>query len=73
MEKSPVMHLVGKAAWLLTALASIHIGAVAVLNFNAFSYLPESLMFLVMPIHVLYLVAGIYSLVMLFMPCHCCE
>ena len=72
MEKSPIMHMLGKAAWFLTALASIHVGAMA-FQFNAFSYLPESLGFLFMPIHVLYLAAGIYSLVMLFMHCRCCE
>lgn len=74
MEKSAIMHYLGKAAWLLTAIASIHVGAMVVIPFDAFSKLPESLMFLYMPIHVLYLVAGIYSLVTLFMHCgSCCE
>lgn len=72
MDKSPMMHWVGKAAWLITALASIHLGALAVFQFNAFMYLPASLAFLIMPIHVLYLVAGVYSIVMLFMDCRCC-
>jgi uncharacterized membrane protein YuzA (DUF378 family) len=73
MENLSAMHLIGKAAWLITALASIHVGAFAVFRFNVFSYLPESMGFLFIPIHVLYLVAGIYSLVMLFMHCRCCE
>lgn len=74
MEKTAIMHYLGKAAWLLTALASIHVGAMAFFQFNAFSYLPESLSFLFMPIHVLYLAAGIYSLVTLCMHCgSCCE
>ena len=42
MENLSPMHLMGKAAWLLTALASIHVGAFAVFGFNLFSYLPES-------------------------------
>lgn len=73
MDKSPMMHWVGKAAWLITALASIQVGAVAVFQFNAFEYLPVSLSFLIMPIYVSYLVAGVYSFVMLFMHCRCCE
>jgi uncharacterized membrane protein YuzA (DUF378 family) len=73
MENSMGMHLVGKAAWLITALASIQVGALAVFGFNSFSYVPESLQFIVMPIYCLYLIAGIYSFVMLFMHCRCCE
>lgn len=70
MDKLSMMHWVGKAAWLITALASIHLGAYALFNeFNALAYLPASL---IMPIHVLCLVAGVYSLVMLFMHCGCC-
>lgn len=73
MDKSPAMRMVGKAAWLLTALASMHVGAVALFGFNAFEYMPESLIFLIKPIFALYFIAGVYSFVMLFMHCRCCE
>ena len=73
MDKSPVMRMVGKAAWLLTAFASIHVGVVALFGpeYNMIQkYMPDAL---VQPLFVAYLVAGIYSLVMLFMHCRCCE
>ncbi len=76
MEKSSTMHLIGKAAWLLTALASIHVGAVALFGsqYNLLQYLPQYLPeMLVSAVYALYLIAGVYSLVMLFMPCGCCE
>jgi hypothetical protein len=73
MENSMGMHLVGKASWFITALASIHVGALGAFGFNSFNYVPESLAFIIMPIHYLYLIAGAYSFVMLFMHCRCCE
>jgi uncharacterized membrane protein YuzA (DUF378 family) len=73
MDKAPVMRMIGKAAWLLTALASIHVGAVALFGTEydmIQKYVPEVL---VQPLYIAYLVAGVYSLVMLFMHCRCCD
>jgi hypothetical protein len=64
--------LIGKAAWLITALASIHLGVTALFgpDYDMMRYVPEGLL---QPLFVLYLVAGLYSFVMLFMHCRCCE
>ena len=66
------MHLVGKAAWLVTALASIHLGVTALFGteYDMMRYMPEALL---KPLFVVYLVAGLYSVVMLFMHSRCCE
>jgi hypothetical protein len=65
------MRLLGKAAWLITALGSIHLGiAYFWSEYNMMSYVPEQL---VPAVYGLYLVAGLYSFVMLFMHCRCCD
>lgn len=65
--------LISKASWLLTALASIHVGAVALFgpSYDMIQKLPDAL---VQPMYWLFLIAGLYSFVMLFMHCgSCCE
>ncbi len=66
------MRLLGKAAWLITALASIHVGVVALFgpDYDMIQKLPDVM---IQPLYWLYLVAGLYSFVMLFMHCRCCE
>lgn len=64
--------LVGKAAWLLTALAAIHVGVVTLFgsDYDMIQKLPDVM---VQPMYWLFLIAGLYSFVMLFMHCRCCE
>lgn len=69
---SPIMHLLGKAAWLVTALAAIHMG-LGYFNINLLSNI--NLIRFVPYINLLVGVAGVISLVMLVMCCmgqdHC--
>lgn len=64
--------LISKATWLITALASIHLGVAKFWSeFDMLKYVPEQLVPVVFG---LYLAAGLYSLVMLLMHCgSCCE
>ena len=64
MHHSPVLHFLGKAAWLVTALASIHMG-LSYFNVNLLSN--PSLMKFVPYINLAVGVAGVVSLVMLVM------
>lgn len=64
--------LISKASWLITALASIHLGVAYFWpEYNMMAYIPQQLV----PVAFgLYLAAGLYSFVMLFMHCgSCCE
>jgi hypothetical protein len=72
MHHSPMLHFVGKAAWLITALAAIHMG-LGYFNVNLLS--SPSLMKFVPYINLAVGVAGVLSLIMLAMCCmhkdHC--
>lgn len=63
------MHLLGKAIWLITALASITLGLMP-LGYNLFMYVPMSLM---AAIHYAIGVAGLISLALMIKACACCE
>jgi hypothetical protein len=67
-----ISRLISKASWFITAVGSIHLGVAYFWSeYNMMSYVPEQF---VPVVYGLYLVAGLYSFVMLFMHCgSCCE
>jgi len=66
------MRLIGKAAWLITALASIHV-SIAALFGTEYDMVMRFMPAMAPYVYGLYLAAGLYSFVMLFMHCNCCE
>jgi uncharacterized membrane protein YuzA (DUF378 family) len=71
---SPVVKIIGLAAWLITALVAINVG-LAPFNFNFFAtdFFQNNLMRFYVPILYLIGIAGIISLAMFIMACtsHC--
>lgn len=68
MHHSPILHILGKASWLITALASIHMG-LSYFNINLLGN--ASLIKFVPYINLVVGIAGVISLVMLVMVCMC--
>jgi uncharacterized membrane protein YuzA (DUF378 family) len=67
MMNSPFCHFVGKAAWVITALAAINQG-LTVFDFNIFmtDFFMNNLTMLFVPLHLLIGIAGVFSFVHLF-------
>lgn len=67
-----MMKILAKAVWIITAIASLHLGLTA-LGFDIFTMI--GLGGLMRPLNLLFGLAGAASLAMLFMPCgtNCCE
>jgi len=60
--------LLGQAVWLITALGCVHLGLIG-LDINVLTYLPMNVETLIRPIHYVFGVAGILSLVMMMQSC----
>jgi len=62
--------MLGQTVWLLTALGSIHLGLIG-LGFNVLTmpFVQENLAMLIVPLHYVFGVAGVLSLVMMMQGC----
>lgn len=68
MMHHPMLHLLGKACWLITALASIHMG---LMYFNMNLMMNPSIIRFMPYINLVVGIAGVISLIMLIMVCMC--
>jgi len=58
--------MLGQVVWLLTALGSIHLGLIGLgFNFLNLPFIQENLAMLIVPLHYVFGVAGVLSLVMM--------
>ncbi len=73
MMKSPLMKAVGKSAWLIAALAAVHVGLCPMgINLWHSEFMMTNLKPLVVPIHYVIGIAGVISLIMFVMACMGC-
>ena len=70
MMHSGILKWLGMASWLITALASINVGLAGAFGWNLFSqsWFPAAI---VMPVHYIIGLSGVYSLVLLAMMFSC--
>ena len=62
--------LLGQAVWLLTAIGSIHLGLIGLgFNFLNMPFIQENLAAFIIPLHYVFGVAGVLSLVMMMQSC----
>jgi len=64
--------MLGQVVWLLTAIGSIHLGLIGLgFNFLNLPFIQENLAMLIVPLHYVFGVAGVLSLVMMMQSCAC--
>ena len=77
MMHSPLVKIIAMLAWLLSALAAIHLGLLGIgINLWESDFVVRTLPWLMRPAHYIFGIAGLISLIMFVMSLtspHCCR